>query len=115
MPALPAWPATIRTAASTRFSSKRSAAPPPTSVRDARDAPRRDSACDSGRSATTRCARQPELPEIRRLDLAETVLSLKAAGVRHLASFRWMDSPDEKSLARAEQLLADLGALDPYR
>ena len=53
-----------------------------------------------------------ELPEIKRLDLAETVLSLKAAGVRDLASFRWMDRPDEKSLARAEQLLADLGALD---
>ena len=28
-----------------------------------------------------------ELPEIKRLDLAETVLSLKAAGVRHLANF----------------------------
>jgi ATP-dependent RNA helicase HrpB len=53
-----------------------------------------------------------ELPEIKRLDLAETALSLKAAGVRHLAGFRWMDRPDEKSLARAEQLLADLGALD---
>jgi len=53
-----------------------------------------------------------ELPEIKRLDLAETVLTLKAAGVRHLASFRWIDRPDEKSLARAEQLLTDLGALD---
>ena len=55
-----------------------------------------------------------ELPEIKRLDLAETVLSLKAAGVRDLANFRWIDRPDEKSLARAEQLLSDLGALDSH-
>lgn len=53
-----------------------------------------------------------ELPEIRRLDMAETVLSLKAAGIDDLGSFRWMDPPDEKSLARADQLLRDLGALD---
>lgn len=53
-----------------------------------------------------------ELPEIKRLDLAETALSLKAAGVKDLAAFRWMDRPDEKSLARAEQLLRDLGAAD---
>jgi len=62
------------------------------------------------RDHTSRAA--AELPEIKRLDLAETVLTLKAAGVRHLASFRWIDRPDEKSLARAEQLLTDLGALD---
>jgi ATP-dependent helicase HrpB len=55
-----------------------------------------------------------ELPEIKRLDLAETVLSLKAAGVRDLADFRWIDRPDQKSLARAEQLLSDLGALDSH-
>jgi ATP-dependent helicase HrpB len=55
-----------------------------------------------------------ELPEIKRLDLAETVLSLKAAGVRDLANFRWIDRPDEKSLARAKQLLSDLGALDSH-
>ncbi len=53
-----------------------------------------------------------ELPEIRRLDMAETVLSLKAAGVADLSSFRWIDSPEEKSLHRAEQLLVDLGALE---
>jgi ATP-dependent helicase HrpB len=53
-----------------------------------------------------------ELPEVRRLDLAETVLTLKAAGVGDLDEFRWLDKPDPKALARAEQLLADLGALD---
>lgn len=53
-----------------------------------------------------------ELPEIRRLDMAETVLSLKAAGVENLQAFRWIDPPEEKSLARAEQLLHDLRAVD---
>jgi ATP-dependent helicase HrpB len=65
----------------------------------------------TARDHTLRAAN--EVPEIRRLDMAETVLSLKAAGVTNLAAFRWMDPPDEKSLARAEQLLQDLGAVDP--
>jgi ATP-dependent helicase HrpB len=52
-----------------------------------------------------------ELPEIKRLDLAEVVLALKAAGVDDLRKFRWLESPDEQSLAHAEELLIDLGAL----
>ncbi|MBV8880387.1 MAG: ATP-dependent helicase HrpB [Planctomycetaceae bacterium] len=52
-----------------------------------------------------------ELPEIRRLDLAEVVLTLKAAGIEDLRRFRWLDPPDESSLAHAEELLGDLGAL----
>jgi ATP-dependent helicase HrpB len=52
-----------------------------------------------------------ELPEIKRLDLAEVVLTLKAAGVEDLRKFRWLEPPDEPSLAHAEELLADLGAL----
>jgi len=53
-----------------------------------------------------------ELPEIRRLDLAEVVLTLKAAGVEDLRKFRWLEKPDEISLTHAEELLHDLGALD---
>src|SRR5271154_5857590 len=53
-----------------------------------------------------------ELPEVKRLDLAEVVLTLKAAGVQDLRKFRWLESPDEQSLAHAEELLHDLGALD---
>ena len=53
-----------------------------------------------------------ELPEIRRLDLAEVVLTLKAAGVDDLRKFRWLEKPDEISLTHAEELLHDLGALD---
>jgi ATP-dependent helicase HrpB len=52
-----------------------------------------------------------ELPEIRRLDLAEAVLTLKAAGVPDLRKFRWLDPPDPASLSHAEELLGDLGAL----
>jgi ATP-dependent helicase HrpB len=52
-----------------------------------------------------------ELPEIRRLDLCEVVLTLKAAGVDDLRQFRWLEKPDEISLTHAEELLEDLGAL----
>jgi len=52
-----------------------------------------------------------ELPEIKRLDLAEVVLMLKAAGVEDLRKFRWLEPPDEASLSHAEELLLDLGAL----
>lgn len=52
-----------------------------------------------------------ELPEVKRLDLAEVVLTLKAAGVRDLRKFRWLEPPEEQALAHAEELLVDLGAL----
>jgi len=52
-----------------------------------------------------------EMPEIRRLDLSEVVLTLKAAGVDDLRKFRWLEKPDEISLTHAEELLADLGAI----
>ena len=52
-----------------------------------------------------------ELPEVKRLDLAEVVLTLKAAGIDDVAGFPWIDPPDPKALARAEELLRDLGAV----
>lgn len=54
-----------------------------------------------------------ELPEVKRLDLAEVALTLKAAGVEDLRKFRWLEAPEEKALAHAEELLVDLGALQP--
>jgi ATP-dependent helicase HrpB len=54
-----------------------------------------------------------ELPEVKRLDLAEVVLTLKAAGVADLRKFRWLEPPEEHALAHAEELLTDLGALTP--
>jgi ATP-dependent helicase HrpB len=56
-----------------------------------------------------------ELPEIRRLDLSEVVLTLKAAGVDDMRAFRWLEKPDEIALTHAEELLADLGALKAVR
>ncbi len=53
-----------------------------------------------------------ELPEIKRLDLSEVVLTLKSAGIADLRTFRWLEAPTETALAHAEDLLADLGALE---
>ncbi|MEQ1859414.1 MAG: ATP-dependent helicase HrpB [Chthoniobacteraceae bacterium] len=77
----------------------------------------------AGRTAPGVCARlwterehgdraPQELPEVRRLDLAEVVLTLKASGIDDVRGFRWLESPDPRSLDRALTLLADLGALD---
>jgi ATP-dependent helicase HrpB len=52
-----------------------------------------------------------ELPEVKRLDLAEVVLTLKAAGIDDVHGFPWFEAPEPRSLARAETLLADLGAV----
>jgi ATP-dependent helicase HrpB len=54
---------------------------------------------------------QQEIPEIKRLDLSEVVLTLKAAGVQDLRKFRWLEPPEEQALVHAEELLTDLGAL----
>ncbi|MDD2708542.1 MAG: ATP-dependent helicase HrpB [Verrucomicrobiae bacterium] len=76
----------------------------------------------AGRTAPGHCVRlwseqehafrpAQDLPEIKRLDLAEVVLALKAGGVEDLKTFRWLEPPEPKALARAETLLQDLGAL----
>ncbi len=76
----------------------------------------------AGRTAPGRCVRlwterehgqraAQELPEVKRLDLAEVVLTLKASGIDDVAGFPWLEKPDPKGLERAEMLLADLGAL----
>ncbi|MDD2765182.1 MAG: ATP-dependent helicase HrpB [Opitutaceae bacterium] len=58
-------------------------------------------------------ARRPaqELPEVKRLDLSEVVLTLKAAGIDDIQGFPWLEKPDPRSLERAELLLEDLGAI----
>ncbi len=53
-----------------------------------------------------------ELPEVKRLELSEVVLTLKSAGVADLATFRWLEAPDPRALDHAESLLLDLGALE---
>lgn len=53
-----------------------------------------------------------DTPEIRRLDLAETVLELKASGIHDLVSFQWFEAPLSAALESATLLLTRLGALD---
>ncbi|MEX2213648.1 MAG: ATP-dependent helicase C-terminal domain-containing protein, partial [Phycisphaeraceae bacterium] len=50
-------------------------------------------------------------PEIRRLDLSECILQLKAMGAGDVRMFPWLDQPDEKDAARGEALLLALHAL----
>ncbi|MGH7214967.1 MAG: ATP-dependent helicase HrpB, partial [Tepidisphaeraceae bacterium] len=76
----------------------------------------------AGRTAPGRCVRlwsakeqhalpAFEVPEIRRVDLASTVLSLHAWGKPDPMSFGWYEPPPPEMVASAERLLAMLGAL----
>ncbi len=56
-----------------------------------------------------------ELPEVKRLDLSEVVLTLKAAGIHDIGNFPWLEKPEPRALERAESLLEDLGALHGAR
>ncbi len=51
-------------------------------------------------------------PEIRRADLAPTVLQLLCLGESDLDAFPWLDAPREGELERATALLHRLGAVD---
>ena len=76
----------------------------------------------AGRTRPGRCLRlytkhdhdarpEQEAPEIRRLDLAETVLSLRSNGIAP-AELDWLEAPPHGGIAAAESLLTRLGALD---
>jgi ATP-dependent helicase HrpB len=74
----------------------------------------------AGRTGPGRCVRlwaerEPleayDLPEIRRVDLAGTVLSLHAWGKPDVRAFGWFEPPTDESVAAAERLLDMLGAL----
>jgi ATP-dependent helicase HrpB len=52
-----------------------------------------------------------ELPEVKRLDLSEVVLTLKASGVDDVHSFRWLESPSRQSLERAELVVEGFGRI----
>ncbi|MFP6899387.1 MAG: helicase-related protein, partial [Opitutales bacterium] len=75
----------------------------------------------AGRTAPGRCIRlwsasdhrrrtDEETPEIHRIDLSETILSLMASGYDP-REFQWFDAPAGESLDRAIQLLERLGAI----
>jgi len=50
--------------------------------------------------------------EIHRLELSETVLATRVASAKAGLKIDWFEQPPERSLARAERLLHDLGAVD---
>ena len=52
-----------------------------------------------------------EVPEIRRADLAETLLSLRASGLLP-TEIAWLEAPPDAAREAAENLLARLGAID---
>ncbi|HEX8352187.1 MAG TPA: ATP-dependent helicase C-terminal domain-containing protein [Pyrinomonadaceae bacterium] len=77
----------------------------------------------AGRTREGRCLRlytaqdfgarpEHETPEVRRLDLAESVLELRAAGVKDVGEFEWFEPPAPEALGAAETLLRRLGATD---
>jgi ATP-dependent helicase HrpB len=77
----------------------------------------------AGRTAPGRCIRlwserderglpAFEEPEIRRVDLAGTLLALHSWGQSDPSRFRWFEAPDADRLAAADRLLASLGALE---
>ncbi len=51
-------------------------------------------------------------PEILRVDLAETVLSIKQLGYTDCAAFPWFEAPPESALNQALETLQLLGAID---
>lgn len=77
----------------------------------------------AGRTGPGRCVRlwseadhagraEFEIPEVKRVDLAEAILFLKRLGVADPAAFRWLDPPEKAREANAVALLRNLGALD---
>jgi ATP-dependent helicase HrpB len=79
----------------------------------------------AGRTAPGRCMRlwaeaeqkglpAFDVPEVHRVDLAATVLELRAWGVADPRNFGWYEAPPEESLAAAERLLDMLDAIDPH-
>jgi ATP-dependent helicase HrpB len=53
-----------------------------------------------------------DAPEIRRSDMAETILMLHGAGIRDIHAFNWLESPPKSALETAERLLYELGAIE---
>lgn len=51
-----------------------------------------------------------ETPEIRRLELSQSILQIKAMGAEDVANFPWLQPPEPAALQQAEKLLQALGA-----
>ena len=91
---------------------RRSAGPAPINERGGRDGLRRDNASGCGRRQEHDERPAQELPEIKRLDLSEVVLTLKAAGIDDLRKFRWLEAPSERALSSRRGAAFGSGALE---
>ncbi|WP_337174267.1 ATP-dependent helicase HrpB [Paludisphaera sp.] len=78
----------------------------------------------AGRTGPGRCVRlwseqrhallEPfEAPEVRRVDLGATLLTLHSWGVTEPRAFAWYEAPEPERIDAAEAMLARLGAFDP--
>jgi ATP-dependent helicase HrpB len=78
----------------------------------------------AGRTRPGRCLRlfprhehdrRPEFdtPEITRLDLASSLLDLRALGLRHAGDLVWLTEPPQAAVEAADALLRRLGAIEP--
>jgi ATP-dependent helicase HrpB len=76
----------------------------------------------AGREAAGRCWRMwtelehnakpaRSMPEIQRLELAETLMLLNSSGYHDATSFPWFEPPPERSLQGSQRLLEQLGIL----
>jgi ATP-dependent helicase HrpB len=52
-------------------------------------------------------------PEVLRVDLAETVLSIRQIGYNSIEHFPWFESPTQAAIEQANDTLVLLGAIDP--
>lgn len=77
----------------------------------------------AGREAAGQCYRiyteadfdklpKETIPEIKRIDLSQAVLTLKARGQNDVINFHYMDPPSKEGLLRALEHLYSIGALD---
>ena len=77
----------------------------------------------AGRTGPGKCIRlwserdhsqRPEFdePEIQRMDLSESLLTLLATGIEGLDTFEWFEPPSDQRISEARELLAMLGAID---
>jgi ATP-dependent helicase HrpB len=53
-----------------------------------------------------------ETPEVRRIDLAESMLMVLSMGFGPFESFPWLDAPEADAVARARGTLASIGAIE---
>ena len=52
-------------------------------------------------------------PEILRVDLTETILSIRQIGYNSAAHFPWFEQPSQTAIEQANETLSILGAIDP--